>query len=117
MSNLDISITQEAQAILIRLNGSADMQEANMLNQQLEKVFEQKCYTLIIDLSGLKFTSSMGLGSLIKAHSTCTENMGRLAMVNPQPAVLKILQTTRLDQLFTIFESLEEAKEAVFEGK
>ncbi len=116
MSNLDISITKDDQVTIIRLCGSADMQEANMLNQHLEKVFEEKCYTLIIDLSELKFTSSMGLGSLITAHTTCKENMGRLAVVNPQPAVLKIFQTMRLDQLFTIFESLEQAKEAILEG-
>ena len=116
MSNLDISITKDDQVTIIRLCGSADMQEANMLNQHLEKVFEEKCYTLVIDLSELKFTSSMGLGSLIMAHTTCRENMGRLAVVNPQPAVLKIFQTTRLDQLFTIFKSIKEAKESVCEG-
>ena len=116
MSNLDISITKDDQATIISLNGSADMQEANMLNEHLEKVFEEKCYTLVIDLSELKFTSSMGLGSLIMAHSACKENMGRLAIVNPQPAVMKIFITTRLDQLFNIFKSVEEAKEALREG-
>jgi len=58
----------------------------------------------------------MGLGSLIMAHSTCKEHKGRLAIVNPQPAVMKIFITTRLDQLFTIFESQEQAKEALREG-
>ena len=116
MSNLDISITQDDQATIIRLSGSADMQEANLLNQHLEKVFEQNCYTLVIDLSELKFTSSMGLGSLIMAHSTCKEHKGRLVILNPQPAVMKIFKTTRLDQLFNIFKSLEEAKKAIFEG-
>jgi len=46
MSNLDISLIKEDQATIISLNGSADMQEANMLNQYLDKVFEEKCYTL-----------------------------------------------------------------------
>jgi len=113
MSNLDVSITQDDQTTIIGLSGSADMQEANMFNQHLEKVFEDACYTLIIDLSGLKFTSSMGLGSLIMAHTTCKDNRGRLALVKPQPAVMKLFKTTRLDQLFNLFESLEEAKAAV----
>jgi anti-sigma B factor antagonist len=109
MSKLDITITESEEAIVIKLSGAADMEEAALLNRHLDQVFSQERYRLVMDLSGLDFTSSMGLSILIKAHTRCRDNKGGLSIVNPKPGVLKIFQTTRLDQLFNIYSSLEEA--------
>jgi len=113
MSSLDISTTEGKQATVIKLSGSADMQEAALLSRHLEKLFSQDIYHLVLDLSDLQFTSSMGLSSFIQAHTKCRANEGHLAMVNPQPAVMRIFRTTRLDQLFDIYASTEEAIQAI----
>lgn len=106
-------MTEGEPATIIRLSGSADMQETDVLTQYLDKIFSQKRYHLVIDLSGLQFTSSMGLGNLIRAHTRCRDHQGRLALVNPQPAVGRILQITRLDRLFDIYNTVEEAMQAI----
>ena len=82
MSKLDITTTAEEKAVIVKLSGSADMQEAVALNTHLEKVLEEGNYNLVIDLSDLQFTSSMGLGSLIQTHTVCRTHQGRLALVN-----------------------------------
>ena len=115
MSGLDIRTSETKGATLIKLSGSADMREAMVLNRHLEGIFSQEKYHLVIDLSGLHFTASMGLGILIQTHTKCRDHQGRLAMVNPQPAVMKVFRTMRLDQLFNIYHTVEEAMQLIAE--
>jgi anti-sigma B factor antagonist len=109
MNRLEILVSEREDTIVLSLSGSADMGEAELLNQHLEKEFSQGRYKMVIDLSDLEFTSSMGLGSLIRAHTKCRQEKGRLSLVNPQPAVMKVIQTTHLNELFNIYQTLDEA--------
>jgi len=111
MNGLEIKVSEQKKATIVSLAGSADMREAEVLDTQLEKEFSLGRYNLVMDLSKLEFMSSMGLGSLIRAHIRCRAKKGRLSLVNPQPAVLKVIQTTRLNELFNIYGTLEEALE------
>ena len=111
MSGLEIRTSESKRTTVIELSGSVDMREAKALNSHLEKIFSQEKYHLVMDLSGLKFTGSMGLGTFIQTHTKCREHEGRLALVNPQPAVMKVFRTTRLDKLFNIYSTVEDAIE------
>lgn len=109
MSNLQISLSERHNSTVIRLSGSADITEAAALNEQFEKLFTAKKFRLIIDLGDLAFTSSMGLGALIKAHRQCRTNQGMLTLVGPQPSVMRVFKITQLDKLFQICPTLEQA--------
>ena len=117
MSNLAISTTEQEDTTIFQLKGSADLIEAGVLDKHLQSVFAEGKYRLVIDLTDLSFTSSLGLGSLIRAHTRCRENQGRLTLVNPQPKVMRIFKTTRLTHLFAIYPSVEEAMNAMRQGE
>ena len=109
MSNLAISTTEQENLTIFLLTGSADLIETGQLDRHLQEAFVQGKYKLVMDLSELDFTSSLGLGSLIRAHTRCREHGGQLTLVNPQPRVLRIFKTTRLTELFQIYPSVEKA--------
>jgi len=109
MSSLAITIDQRLDTTIVNLDGSADMSEVHTLTNQLESLSTKRQNNIIIDLSRLNFISSMGLGSLIQAHRKCRQKEGNLCLVNPQEAVARLLKTTQLDQLFSIYPSVEEA--------
>ena len=113
MSKLAISTTEQENTTIFLLNGSADLTEAGILDKHLQEVFAQGKYKLVMDLSGLDFTSSLGLSSLIRAHTRCRDNEGQLSLVNPQPKVLRVFKTTRLTELFAIYQSVEDAVAAM----
>ncbi len=106
---MDITIFDNDIYKVIRLEGSADMTATNDLSVKVKQLIAEKNYNLVFDLTHLGFICSMGLGCLIFANSRCIENEGQFAIVNPQPAVIKLLQTTQLDHLFKIFPSIEAA--------
>ena len=109
MANLEITIIERGQTTVLRLKGSADMEEAEHLSKELEKIVENGHLEIIVDLADLAFASSLGIGALIRSHNRCRQAGGRLTLVNPQQRVLRVLQTTRLDELFGICSSVEEA--------
>ena len=109
MSKLVISTTEQENTTIFQLSGSANLTETGILDKHLQDVFAQGKYKLVMDLSGLDFTSSLGLSSLIRAYTRCRDNEGQLSLVNPQPKVLRVFKTTRLTELFAIYPSVEEA--------
>ncbi len=97
---------------LVSLAGSADMAEAHALSDTLDRMIDEGRTRLVIDLSDLTFINSMGLGAFIKAHNLCRQQGGSLFLANPQPAVRRVLRTTRLDEFFPLYKAVAQAMQA-----
>lgn len=55
-----------------------------------------------IDLSGINFMDSSGLGALIGLHKTTRCRKGAVRLLNPTPQVEQILRLTRTHRLFEV---------------
>lgn len=64
---------------------------------------------LVLDLSGVSFMDSTGLGALVSLLKLLGAN-GAMAVAGVQPAVRKLFEMTRLDSLFRLTPNVEEAK-------
>ena len=70
----------------------------NLVQESIEKVTKN----ISVDLSEVKFISSLGIGLLVHAYTTCSKrNIGfNLKGVNSH--ILKVLNQVKLTQVFTI---------------
>ena len=57
---------------------------------------------ILLNLEGVDFIDSAGLGELVRAHASIRSRGGYLKLVKPGDTVLKLLQITKLDGLFDI---------------
>ncbi|MHC5110898.1 MAG: STAS domain-containing protein [Planctomycetota bacterium] len=64
---------------------------------------------LAVDLAGLNSIDSTGLSALITLDMRARMSQGRIALVSPTPLVRGVLEVTRLDRVFDICESIDEA--------
>ena len=64
---------------------------------------------LIVDLQALPFINSAALGYLIRAHKNMEDEGGELALARVQPAILRILEMTHIDEVLPAFATVEEA--------
>jgi anti-sigma B factor antagonist len=64
---------------------------------------------VVIDLSQVTFVDSSGLGGLILARRKARERGGSVSLVSPPPMVRRLLGSTRLHDVFDIYDSLAEA--------
>ena len=108
-ANLSIDVGSHGQAVLVRLAGSADMDQADALRGALRRVAQGEPNLLVLDLSGLTFICSMALGAMVEAHVSSRHHHGQVRLVNPPPEILKVLVTTRLNSLMPVYPSVEEA--------
>ena len=60
------------------------------------------CTVLELDLAGMTFLDSSGLGVLISLHKTLRTQNGTVRLMNPAPSVRQILELTRLHRVFDI---------------
>jgi len=90
--------------------GDIDMYSAPYLHEALDAaaVISQR---LIVDLAGVHFVDSCGLGVLVGAQRHGPQRS--VSLVDPPPILVKLLHVTRLGRVLTVYPSREEALEAV----
>lgn len=80
-----------------------------MLSRQLEELVEHPGAVVVLDLEHLDFMCSSGLGALINAHAKARPFQGQVFLASPSPMVMRLLETTRLTNLFEVFPNVDEA--------
>jgi anti-sigma B factor antagonist len=68
--------------------------------------------TMILDLSGVPYLDSSGLGSLVSASTSCAKSGRRLALTGVNKRVMKVLEITKTERVFLMFPTLGDAIEA-----
>lgn len=68
--------------------------------------------TMILDLSGVPYLDSSGLGSLVSACTSCAKAGRRIALTGVNKRVQKVLEITKTERVFLMFPTLSDAIEA-----
>jgi anti-anti-sigma factor len=66
----------------------------------------------VVDLSGVEFVDSAGVGVLVALFKTARRNGGRARFCRVSAGVRAVLEIIRLDQIFEIYEDWEDAVRA-----
>lgn len=64
---------------------------------------------IVIDLSGVRFLNSTGLGDLVRVAAQANLQESRIILANPIAFVAGVLQMTRLDRFFDVHPTVEAA--------
>ena len=106
---LKIQITQTRPGIVtVSPEGSIDANTSSTLESEVRRILAGNVKTLILDMAGVDFISSAGIGAVTKAKVTLKRQGGDLAMINVQPQVIKVFEIMRLKSVLNVFESTEE---------
>lgn len=69
--------------------------------------------TVILDMSGVPYIDSAGLGSLVSAQVSRQKSGQRTVLIGLNPRIAHLLEITRMTHLFLMFPNLEDALEAL----
>ncbi len=111
---MDLALTTRPMGdkVIIEVGGEIDVYTAPRLREHLVSVVAQGHHHLIIDMEGVGFLDSTGIGVLVSGLRRVREHNGTLRLVCSQPHVLKILRITGLTTVFPIDESMDAALRA-----
>ena len=93
-------------AVVLALVGSADVNGAHVLDQQLRKVIAQRPPLVVFDLSQMKYISSVGIGVLLNFRRHSEDWGGKVVLAAPNEMVDGILRQSRLDSVLPIVPSV-----------
>lgn len=104
-------IGQDLRRIVI--TGTLDTAGANSVASKLAELAAAPKKNLVIDLTGIRFLASIGIGALISCAKTVKARDGKLALVvDPASTVMMSLEATGVDQLIPVFKSSSDAERA-----
>jgi anti-sigma B factor antagonist len=78
----------------------------------MNAVRRESAQTMILDLAGVPYLDSSGLGSLVSACTSCTKSGRRFALTGVNQRVRKVFEITKVEQVFLMFPTLSDAIEA-----
>jgi len=84
------------------LNDKIYVNDASLLRDDLLEIMNQGVTDLRMDLSGLTYIDSSGLGTLVTINKRTKEKNGRLVLIGAQGLPLDLIKRTRLDKVFNI---------------
>lgn len=97
-----MNITEQNEFNRIALEGEIDLYNSPDLGAALQRFLDRNARTVYVDMQKVAYMDSSGLGVLISAANRLAKQSGRLILVRPSLAVLRLLEMTRLLGFFQI---------------
>jgi anti-sigma B factor antagonist len=85
----------------------------NSIGEKLAHLLDDQSQPqLLLDFSNVEHLSSAALGMLITLHKQIAEKRGQLVLANIHPQIFEVFKITRLNKLFNIQSTTEDALKA-----
>jgi anti-sigma B factor antagonist len=89
--------------------GRLDVAGAPALKDAIGEVLKNGTPRVVLDMEGISFVDSTGLGSVIAALKQIRSSQGDLRLAAPNQQVRVVLELTTLDRVFPYYSTVEEA--------
>ncbi len=97
------------EAVIVSLRGDVDLSRSPEVRRELLSRAEGKPARLVVDLSAVGYMDSSGVASLVEGLQRVRGYGGRMLLVGLNPRVRSIFEIAKLDSVFQIVDSREEA--------
>ncbi len=97
---LQVFIEARGDSLYAALSGEVDHHTAATARERIDTaLFKHRPKGLLLDLSGVDFMDSSGLGLILGRGALCEEMGAELTLLHPGPRVKKILAVVGLERL------------------
>jgi anti-sigma B factor antagonist len=93
---------------IIALTGEIDLQTSPEAREQLLELLKDRRHVLV-DLSGVAYIDSSGIASLVEALQFAKSNSLFFGLVDLSEAAQQVIRLARLDKVFALYDTIEEA--------
>ena len=109
---MEIKLQNEGTVRILSCQGRLDAQVSNTLKENIQQQLDEGAVNLVIDLEGVDFLDSSGLGALVAGLRKAKEKKGEIKLSGLRPDVRSIFDITRVARLFHICQNVAEAVKA-----
>ena len=95
--------------VVFTIKGSIDASTAPQVSEVLQGHIAKEHLQLVVDMSGVEYTSSAGLRVLLAAVKETRSKGGDLRLTGVQPDVMKVLTLSGFTNILKVFISVDVA--------
>jgi anti-anti-sigma factor len=104
---LDIAIDRTGPAAVISLKGSMTVEALGDLRARLKEIIKDGVVTITLDMAGVAFIDSGGVGLLASLYNTLTPKGGMLVLIEVSRELYTFFCEMRLHTHFSITQRVE----------
>jgi anti-sigma B factor antagonist len=113
---MNIAMEKKAEQTLLRVQEERlDAHNSSDLKAYILHQLENGAKRLILDLSGVRFIDSSGLGALLSGYKNAGLRQAGFVLTGLQPRVQSMFELTRLQRVFEIYATIDDALAATAE--
>jgi anti-sigma B factor antagonist len=98
---------------IVRLTGKLTFPTPEEDDKFFKQILVPPAPAVILDLSGVSYCDSSGVGELMRVHIAFKREKRRLALAATREKVQTILKVARVFEYFNVFPTVEEAEAAL----
>ncbi|MGE3509297.1 MAG: STAS domain-containing protein [Vicinamibacterales bacterium] len=102
-----MTVTERASGTVTILDCSGSItlgESADVLKDKVRSLLQQGRKQILINLAGVSYIDSAGLGELVSAYTTATRQGGALKLSNLTKRIEDLLVITKLSTVFELYE-------------
>lgn len=109
MADLMIETRLMGETPVLDLTGEVDSYNSPRLREKMVALIDEGKPDLVINLAGVDYIDSTGLGTLVGGLKRASEKGGTIRIVCPNEQIYKVFNITGLVKVFPIFSSEQDA--------
>ncbi len=109
MDDLVEAVVRKGEVIIVRVVGEMNINSAPNFHTRVLEEFASAPQHVVIDLGGLTFMDSTGIGTLLEIMRRLTRAGGKLSLVRLTDFISNVFDVTKMNQVFSIYATEEEA--------
>jgi anti-sigma B factor antagonist len=110
MAELDVKERQAGDVTILDMSGEVRIGEGSIsLRDSIRNLADQGKKKVLLNLAGVKYMDSTGVGELIANYTTITRGGGQLKLLNLTDRIQNLLVITKLLTVFDAYDNEAEA--------
>lgn len=108
---MSVEAKQDRECLVVRVSGELDLKTAGELKSAVDPVLERapEQPTVVLDLSGISFMDSSGMGAILGRYRTVSQMGGKLGVCGLTPQLRKLFELTGLMRIIPVYASVDDA--------
>jgi len=102
-------INQEDPMALLTLRGTIETTNASGLEDTLERIINDRCYRIVVDLGAVTYISSAGWGIFISEIKRIRRNGGDIKLAAMIPEVREVFELLEFNSILSPFDQKADA--------
>lgn len=106
---MQVEVSEQGNAAIIRVSGEVDLYTSPEVRKSITRLCKKKVPVVAVNLSEVNYMDSSGVATLVEGLQLTGKYKGRFCLVGLRPTVREVFELARLDRVFSIFETDEQA--------